>query len=332
MQANLNDSHEVQCPHCFAQMNSDPKAKKVRCSKCNTLVQIKKKSMEELSANALEGINERVKKLRPKTIAVDKVPDAKRYITFKKFKGKVISVQKPANSIVVCYKCSSKSRIKKEVGKYCCPSCGNLLIHVKDAATAHYIGVQDKTEYQTQAKNLKKKAYLEKVQNDVIRAKLNPKTKGETFIRQASTEPLTSGKKIDVFLDLIFANSVWFLILFALNTTAWTLGWAVVMQIISGEEDRMLRVVVIGIFITGMWLLPIYLYNSILDYFFICFEKIGIFKNEISITEKKYDTYDTYINDMNEKIAAGMWVFLFGYNMMLGPAVGALCSHLLFFS
>ncbi len=56
MQADKYETHKVQCPHCFAQMKSDPKAKKLRCSKCNTLIQFKKKSVEELTANALECI------------------------------------------------------------------------------------------------------------------------------------------------------------------------------------------------------------------------------------------------------------------------------------
>jgi len=56
------------------------------------------------------------------------------------------SVHTPRDHTVICSGCSTKTRIKKDIGKYHCPKCSSLLVYVKDSLTAHYVGAEETAE------------------------------------------------------------------------------------------------------------------------------------------------------------------------------------------
>jgi predicted RNA-binding Zn-ribbon protein involved in translation (DUF1610 family) len=106
---------------------------------------------DELNAIALNELQSKMKsihsnKMYSENSVTGEIQDAKKYLAFKKAVQVSSSIQKPEEKVVTCSGCSTKTRIKAEVGKYRCPNCGKLLVYVKNNLTAHHVGVKSKPE------------------------------------------------------------------------------------------------------------------------------------------------------------------------------------------
>ncbi|MDC0491073.1 hypothetical protein OAN81_07515 [Paracoccaceae bacterium] len=154
MSADKNSIERTKCSHCFSVVEFECGTQKVRCNKCNTLIKIERRSIEELSAKALEGIRERTQNQRINHTSGDDVSRGKKYITSTKNSENTHSIHLPADKIVICLTCSTESRIKPYLGKYRCPNCTRLLVYVKDAVSAHYVGAKEQSK-RNRAKHLR---------------------------------------------------------------------------------------------------------------------------------------------------------------------------------
>ena len=99
------DPEKVKCPHCNAIVSLDTNAKKNRCPSCNTLVKLRIQKPDQIKKRQI---------LETSTKPAKKTEDR----------------------IMRCGKCSTRSRVKSDVGNYRCPKCKYILEYVRESSHA----------------------------------------------------------------------------------------------------------------------------------------------------------------------------------------------------
>jgi len=328
MSADKNSIERTKCSHCFSVVEFECGTQKVRCNKCNTLIKIERKSIEELSAKALEGIRERTQNQRINHTSGDDVSKGKKYITSTKNSENTRSIHLPADKIVICLTCSTESRIKPDLGKYRCPNCTRLLVYVKDAVSAHYVGAkeqskrnrakhlrqnklspQNKEEKQNKGRCLNCGQMLNTSSSKEICPACNTKVNLGSDFRPSEDKPKaktnskeTSNRSVCRTESYgLFENIIWFVKSLILVSGIWTISMSFGMAIID-EVDQTAGIIVMGTLFFGTM--------------YFCSTLDGLVGPPPS--------NDHYSEEF-------MFAFVFIW-LMFGPAIGGLCGYYLFWS
>lgn len=138
-----SSSEKMACTHCSIVFQPKSGEKTIRCPECKTLLKIDKTEIQKINSA-------RIKELRNSSTLKRTSRTASRTKSTRKFEiaGEQENKIIPRQHKVMCKNCKQKVNVKKDVGKYRCPKCSTLLVYVKDATSAYYLGAVEAVSFE----------------------------------------------------------------------------------------------------------------------------------------------------------------------------------------
>jgi predicted RNA-binding Zn-ribbon protein involved in translation (DUF1610 family) len=193
----------------------------------------------------------------------------------------------PEDMVLCCATCKTSVLINKNIGKYSCPKCGELLVIVKDNETAHYVGTgETMKKYNISKLNSFKHSETDKKKSESSRShcpscgqRLNLISRSDTCPRckpilgnkpNYATPTQTKKKKIpekqkttelnkrhsvsqqndDQNIPTLIDNIIWFIMSVGLIIVIWTISMSI-MIFLSSNADATGGTIICGVIFFG---------------------------------------------------------------------------------